>query len=398
MDFARVLVVGLIIFGVLYVFFGGEPAFFDIGRDTGQERNFEFKMATREDENRTIEEGYFFIGKRKEHGTKRVNLNGGNYFGISSRESERNLLKIGEFKVSRGLVSKSNKKRKFYLSSEQLKNIQNAGLRAKISSTNQYGVLVIKLNGELIHEGLESEGELIEIPLDKSLLERENIIEISTTSSGWRLWAPSVYFISDFEIKSDILVKGTQSFTVSVPDWTYRNYNSARLVLSHVERMGEGRINVNFNGKNILNEKVSDYKIIDLNPEQINLKKEDNFIHFRTTDETEYRLKSSLLLNWNEVKTGNVGIDIDITEEDIESLPGKIKFLVGDVYSDPGKLSLEVINPDSEKHVLFDKGVSEGRMVRVDIQKEHLGIGKNEFIFSVGKNGGCKISDLEIGI
>ncbi|MFB6088551.1 MAG: hypothetical protein ABEK36_02105, partial [Candidatus Aenigmatarchaeota archaeon] len=351
-----------------------------------------------EEDNRTVEEGYFFIGKREEHGTKRVKLNGGSYFGVSSQESERNLLKMEEFKVSRGLVSKSNKERKFYLSAEQLKNLKKVGLRAKISSTNQYGKLIVRLNGEVIHEVLGSEGEIIEIPLDKNLLERENIVEISTTSSGWRLWAPAVYFISDFEIKSDILIKGTQSFTVSVPDYSYRNYNSARLVLSHVERIGEGRINVNFNGKNILNEKISDYKIIDLDTDQIDLKEEDNVIHFKAGQETEYRLKSSLLLNWNEVKTGNVGIDIDITEDDLKSLPGKIRFLVGDVYNDPGKLSLEIINPDSAKQTLFNEVVSSGRTIRIDIQEEHFKTGRNELIFSVGKNGGYKISELEINI
>ncbi len=92
-----------------------------------------------------------------------------------------------------------------------LENVENAN-NAMISfnSKGGKGVLFITLNGRQIFGG-EIQGfntEPIDIP--KDLLQKDNTVQISVSSVGWKFWQTNQYTLSDLKITADLTDKSTQ--------------------------------------------------------------------------------------------------------------------------------------------------------------------------------------------
>jgi len=159
-------------------------------------------------------------------------------------------------KTENGIFSKAMKSMSF--DARTLGKAEYGLLTLKINDTNVYGPLIVSINDNVIFNEPALVGEH-KIKFDKSILkDTENKIIIMAGSSGWRMWAPTVY---QFEAKisgetKDIEKKTTLFKLDSVPDKT-------KLKVYIDDREGPGDIIIKINGYRVFKGQVNGFKDFD---------------------------------------------------------------------------------------------------------------------------------------
>ncbi|MEM5778301.1 MAG: hypothetical protein QXD43_00495 [Candidatus Aenigmatarchaeota archaeon] len=197
-------------------------------------------------------------------------------------EGQRNITSLkGE--VSQGLFSSSNKKADFIV--ENYKDAAEGVIKLKVWNSNYYGALIIKVNDKEVYRGVPEIGEKT-ITFDGSILKSSNTIEIEAESSGWKIWAPTVY-IFDADLSVNYLGKKTQSLSFDLTNLEVANVNRARLLIFGT-RNGEGNLIVKLNGREIF----SGYTTIYTDFAVDNLVVGNNTLELSTEKNTIYNITS----------------------------------------------------------------------------------------------------------
>ncbi|MFH0929567.1 MAG: hypothetical protein V1818_04435 [Candidatus Aenigmatarchaeota archaeon] len=166
-------------------------------------------------------------------------------FTVSYNVGHEDILSFGG-EVNNGLFSHLEQMKDF--------DVDNAGdvtegvLKMKIWNSNYYGNLFVYVNDEQVYKGAPGIGEKT-ISLDGSIIESNNNIKVVAESSGWKMWAPTVYIL-DMDVSVNYESKKTQSFDFEVTEHEAESLSRARLLIFGT-RDGKGNINVMINGVEI---------------------------------------------------------------------------------------------------------------------------------------------------
>lgn len=174
-----------------------------------------------------------------EYNWKTIEL--GNIALEEQRVEKKDVLDKG-FEISNGiLLRKAPYKRMFNVEKYILENLDNATLSFVIKDTNNYGKLYIILNNETIfkNSALLGNYKLNITPRE------ENIIEFKAGSSGWKIWAPTVYIISNLSIETDYSFKEIPRYEFFVPEYIYKNFDKCELQFDFIEADKEFNITLN---------------------------------------------------------------------------------------------------------------------------------------------------------
>ncbi len=139
----------------------------------------------------------------------------------------KEIKKINPFIVRNGWFDKKIAKIEFDI--EDLENTDNVVLSFTTKKRN--GVLTIKLNGVIIFEN-ELTSELTEpVKLDKKLLQKSNILELSVSSVGAKFWTTNEYSFENVKIIGDITDTSRQESTniFTLTDSEYASMDKATL-------------------------------------------------------------------------------------------------------------------------------------------------------------------------
>lgn len=134
---------------------------------------------------------------------------------------------INPFSVRNGVFDKKEKTVSFSI--DNVENIDNVLL--SFNSKKRKGILIIKLNGDVIYEN-EVGGESVgPIQLKKSRLEKDNTLEFSVSSVGFKFWTTNEYSMDNAKIIGDITdvtrQKSQNIFSLTQTD--YNNLETAKL-------------------------------------------------------------------------------------------------------------------------------------------------------------------------
>lgn len=189
--------------------------------------------------------------------------------------------------VSNGVFAKEDKKIGFQVSRPD--EVSEALLGLKVWNTNYYGRFIVLVNGKEVYAGYPPVGEKL-ISFDKSLLKDDNVLEVMAESSGWRIWAPTVYSF-DLNTEIDYLGKKTKSFTFDLNEEETKYMTKARIVVFG-DRTGVGSLKVRINGEEIYSGLTTAYQDF---PTSI-LLTGNNTIDFSTEPNTTYRISSAQVI------------------------------------------------------------------------------------------------------
>lgn len=146
------------------------------------------------------------------------------------------------FEVSNGiLLRKAPYKRMFEVEDYILENLDNATLSFVVENTNSYGGLYITLNNDTLLKK--------PVPLGKYTLNinpiEENFLEFKACSSGWKIWAPTVYIISNLSIETDYSFKEIPRYEFFVSEYIYKNFYECEIYFDFIESDEEFNITLN---------------------------------------------------------------------------------------------------------------------------------------------------------
>jgi hypothetical protein len=198
-------------------------------------------------------------------------------------EGQKNITSLkGE--VSQGLFGDTEQKIDFAV--DDYNDASEGVIKLKIWNSNYYGNFIIMINGQEVYRGTPGIGEKT-IVFDGSILKASNTIEVEAESSGWKIWAPTVY-IFDADLTVNYIGKKTQSLNFDLTNKEVTNINRARLLVFGTRDFGTGDLTVKLNGREIysgLTTIYTDFAIDDL-------KVGNNTLDLSTEKNTRYNIIS----------------------------------------------------------------------------------------------------------
>lgn len=153
------------------------------------------------------------------------------------------------FEVFSGLFfGNKDFKAKYDVESKILNNLEKATLSFFIEEANNYGYLKVKFNNFSIYKGKPIIGKY-EFNINPK---KENFIEIEATSSGWKIWAPNMYIISNISINFDYILREHPEYKFFVPRYIYQNLYKSEIIFDFID--GKEELIITFNNKTIYKE------------------------------------------------------------------------------------------------------------------------------------------------
>jgi hypothetical protein len=122
------------------------------------------------------------------------------------------------------------------------------------SAPSREGLLIIKLNDNIVFEGELASANAAPVMLKKDLLQKDNIIEISVAGVGLRFWDVNEYQLTGIQVIGDVTdwqrQQATNIFTVAQEE--FNSIKTSRLEFSPVcDQETTGVLGIYFNEKNV---------------------------------------------------------------------------------------------------------------------------------------------------
>jgi len=196
-------------------------------------------------------------------------------------------------------------------------------IRFTVNRTNDYGPLLVIADGEVVFEGKLSLGDQI-IPLN---LEGDVELELSVPSSGWKLWAPVLYDVTNVKISS--------VYPIAEYDFARdEDFSWAELQLSFTSR--QGTLDVNLNDEQLWTGNPSSTQKITFDEEQIN---DINALTLAAKSGSSFSGTAKLAMHYEHVDDKKYETSFNLTSAQIDKLPGHIIFEVPNVeYGDSSNI------------------------------------------------------------
>ncbi|MDD5416987.1 MAG: hypothetical protein PHU12_03350 [Candidatus Aenigmarchaeota archaeon] len=186
--------------------------------------------------------------------------------------------------VSSGMFSKKEDSATFDV--KKLSELKNGRVYLDVKDTNDYGSLIIEVNGNVVYNNVTPKG-IREVKFDKNfMIDEDNVVTVKAGGSGWRIWAPTVYRV-ETRIFGDIYdsVKKTVDFNLSyIP-------GKPRLNLFIASKDGTGNLIVKINGFNIAKSKSNVFKDFD----SAVLMEGTNYVEFTAESGSRFNIQSAYL-------------------------------------------------------------------------------------------------------
>ena len=206
-------------------------------------------------------------------------------------------------------------------------------LRFTVYDTNNYAPLVVKANGRVVAEHAFELGEHV-IPLH---MEGPVEIELSTPSSAWRLWAPSLYEIHD------VVVQTTHP-AVEFNFVPGEDFVRGELVLYFDSQYGG--LSADLNGRTVWRgQPMQPYRTISFNnavPGAMNT------LYVEAAPGSSFSGRAELRLFYRNVEDRAYEAVFNLTAEQLEKLPGHVTFEVTSAQH-KGSIIVELVSGDQTK-------------------------------------------------
>lgn len=197
--------------------------------------------------------------------------------------------KVGhlEGEVSAGVFSSIDKRAGFEVENPNLAS--EAVVVLNTIDTNYYGKIIVLVNGKQVYADYAPAGE-IAISFDSSILRASNVVQVVAESSGWRIWAPTVYRFT-MDVVVNYYGRKSMDYVFNITDAEMYRLQRARINVFG-DRDGAGNLNININGVKIFSGITTVYKDFATSI----LREGNNTIDFSTEPNTKYDITSAQII------------------------------------------------------------------------------------------------------
>ena len=255
--------------------------------------------------------------------------------------------------------------------------------------TNSYAPLIVKVNDKLVEEKTYSLGDN-EISVDESLINDTMMIQLFAVSSGWKIWAPTVYELNDINFVVKSYHQQPNEFKFSISEDEYNAFKSGRIDLQLDENIGSLIAKLN---NNILFSGITDdYNSIEF--DQSSLRPEENTLSIEADVNSLFVGEANLIIFYEKMHENRLEQEFNLTEGEYNTLEkGRISFDVVDVI-ESGGISVKITNDGEE---LFSEYLTaEERTYTLNFDKGDVKSGTNLLLIESIDDALFAIDDIEI--
>jgi len=201
-----------------------------------------------------------------------------------------------------------------------------------VNRTNGYGPLLIKADGKVLYESDLALGEHT-VPLG---MEGPVELEFSVPSSGWKLWAPVLYEITNVNVRS------------THPQVEYdfgrgEDFSWAELILTLSSY--QGTLDVNLNGEQLWSGSPGSAKTVSFYEDDVD---ETNVLTLVARSGSRFAGTAKLVLHYVHRQDKTYETAFNLTSAQMDKLPGHIVFEVPSVQ-DAGTVVVKLVAGDQVK-------------------------------------------------
>lgn len=211
-------------------------------------------------------------------------------FTVSDVTEEELLETVENSTVSSGLATNVEDSISFEL--PRLADASEGVINFHVINTNLYGPLIFEVNGNQVYADFSRKGDHT-ITFTSEFLELDNVVDMKAGSSGWRLWAPTIY-IFDANFSVIYFGKKTLDTTFNLTEKP-EDITKAKIVLSVKNRSGTGKIRVKLNDIMI----YSGYGVAGLEFSKDRLKEGENKVEISTESDALYGIDAVNINVWS---------------------------------------------------------------------------------------------------
>jgi len=325
------------------------------------------------------------------------------------------IIRIGDFSVSytAGSQTLETKKyievkkglfddKKFSFSAEfgeNLDNVIGGWINLYVLSGGE-GRLIVKVNEKVVYNEKTSAGKIV-INVDKNILEKYNVIEISSGLPGLQFWTTSIYNIEKVEFGVDIYGALIKQYNFNLYSSELKNFAGGQVKFNLEEREGSGNLIVRINGRDLFMGIPSGSFTQDFDAFDVGLVNGVNTIEFLTEKDTTYKLDDvQIIINHKELASKTRTFSFKITDSDFKKLEngkkGRISFVLLDSDFN-GNLAIKTIDAEGNEHQLdYIQSYAVGKTSTVYFGPNDVKVGTNYAQFSVVGNGMFTLGNLEV--
>lgn len=380
-DFIPVLTVGIILLAIMFLLFGG----LQIGPAAPRTHGIGFD----EEEQPSPPPVSGLIGYPQE-AIRTITL--ANDFSISFESGETSAAAFRNSSVENGIFGKIGREVSFDASGQE--NIRSARIKMNITGANLYGFLAVSLNGAEIFNNYSLVGKL-DIPINTSALKpANNNLKIEATSSGWKLWAPSVYLF-DADVLIDYYSLKAKSFDFAA-DGGIKTITGARFVAVVSKKEGAGNLIALINGKEIYRGNNSRLAVGDFSASDIS--SGINTLELMTEKDTKYDISSAEILLYYQPAYKTQALYYNLTSGQYSGFANAtlgfgIRKISGEVVS----ILVKVTDGAGGVHSIIPQGIlREGKSYNITLTKNELYAGSNKIEFVTSGAGSVEIVNATI--
>jgi len=282
---------------------------------------------------------------------------------------------------------------------EDMNTITSGFVTIDILDTNSAGKLIVKVNGHVVHNEVAYPGRL-DISVDKSYLKEYNVVEISSSNPGLRIWSSSVYQIEKVDFGINFFGNKEMFETFRIDRYELENFDYAELSFEVDNHEGIGDLLI----------KINNHKLFKGEPERkfeqrfdkydVGLVSGQNTISFSTEKGSTYELEDvTLYIVYEEESTTKKTFSFKIISSEynqLKSEKGKIEFYIVDTNY-LGNLKVYTKDTDGNTHHLATiEDYEEDEYETVYYDYNDVDIGTNKLIFEATSDGEFTLSNLEI--
>ncbi len=204
-------------------------------------------------------------------------------------------------------------------------DVEDARVSFRVTDTNGYGPLVIRVNGNAVFSEVLNIGEYsIELPVNESNYDYN--VDILAGSSGARMWAPAFYELKDvnLEITSYAVSSSQVKFTMD----DFQRFSRGEVQLQFDDRFG--RAVVEMNGREIFRGSADEFQLVKFE-DRIGY---ENLLTIKSERNSRFTGSGALKLYYKDYTTTKIEMPFDVTSQRQKS--GQIRFDIVDVQRSGG--------------------------------------------------------------
>jgi hypothetical protein len=258
-----------------------------------------------------------------------------------------------------------------------------SSMEYKIDNTNGYGNLIVRVNDEIIFNEPALLGSY-ELEINRP----GNVtIEIATSSSGWRIWAPSLYDISNITVHSYVPAAKSWGIELAAND-----LSRAELEIVTTQRLGSAKLKIG--AKQIWSGSFANTSVIAISADDIKTAIANNQSLTLEANANSALAGSAKLKGYYIAYVPNVfEQNFEINQSTYEKLPATLRFDITSVEN-RGGVSVKIFSGDQLTYTNYAS--VEPRSYSFTLDKYALKVGTNKLLISSVDGSRFWIKDVKL--